>query len=342
VKLNLAAYSFDRYDGYGRYGRYLTRWLTYLGTQVRPVLLQEVHMLPGWMQRLAGLEWDHLTLSCMPPYMFPGVPGRQWGITMTEGTKLPSGWAEACNERCERIIVPCEHNAEAFEKSGVEIPIHVIPGGTCPVEFPLLQRTPSDTYTFLALADRGARKGWVEVWQAFFAAFQGVHDVRLVIKTRPHTNDLIEMIAGASNRDPRISFWMDNAESMADVYAQVDAFAIPSKSEGWGMPHRECAMMGVPTIVTRYSGLDDGHTDDWATIVLDEFEVIKIPSGYAEHIDGKWAQVSVPALSEAMRWCYDHPVQAKEKAMGGAAWLRANQAWDHAARMLYELIEEHS
>ena len=339
MQLNLAAYSFDRYDGYGRYARYLTRWLTYLDAAVRPVLLNEIHMLPGWMQQLSGLDWGHLTVSCMPPYMFPAVPGRQWGVTMTEGTKLPDGWAAACNECCERIIVPCQHNADAFKKSGVKIPIHVIHGGTCPVEFPLLNRPPRRPYTFLALADRGARKGWVEVWQAFFAAFQGVHDVRLVIKTRPHTNSLIEMISGASNRDPRISFWMDNAETMADVYAQVDCFAIPSKSEGWGMPHREAAMMGVPTIVTRYSGLDDGHTDDWATFVLDDYEVVDIPRGYAEHIDGRWAQVNVNSLAMAMVECYNHPEDAQAKARQGSLWLRQNQTWEHSTRVLLDLLE---
>lgn len=338
MKLNLAAYSFDKYDGYGRYGRYLARWLTYLGHQVRPVLLNEIHLLPGWMQQLAGLDFGHLTISCMPPYMFPALPGRQWGLTMTEGTKLPDGWASACNERCERIIVPCEHNAEAFERSGVKVPIDVIHGGTDPAEFPLMQRPPSNPYTFLALGDRGARKGWVEVWQAFFAAFQGVKDVHLVIKTRPHTNRLIEMISGASNRDPRVSFWMDNAESMADVYAQVDCFAIPSKSEGWGMPQREATMMGIPTIVTRYSGIDDGHTNEWATIVLDDFEIVEIPRGYAEHVDGRWSQVDINALARAMRACYEHPNEARAKALRGAIWLRANQTWEHSTQALNTLL----
>jgi glycosyltransferase involved in cell wall biosynthesis len=339
MKLNLAAYSFDQFDGYGRYARYLVRWLSYLGAQVRPVLLQEVKMLPGWMQRLSGLDFGYLTIAVMPPYMFPPISGRMWGVTMTEGTKLPDGWAKACNERCERIIVPCDQNAEAFEKSGVKVPIHVVHGGTSPAEFPMITKLPNNPYTFLALADRGARKGWVEVWQAFFSAFQGVRDVRLVIKTRPHTNSLIDMISGASNRDPRISFWMDNTESMADVYAQVDCFAIPSKSEGWGMPHREASMMGVPTIVTRYSGLDDGHTDDWATIVLDDWQLAEIPHGYADHVDGQWAQVNVNELTRAMRWCYENQREAKAKALQGAAWLRQNQTWQHSGQALLDLVE---
>jgi glycosyltransferase involved in cell wall biosynthesis len=345
MKINLAAYNYAFHDGYGRYARYLVRWLTYLGAQVRPVLLQELNMLPGWMQRLAGLDFGYLTIACTPPYMFPVIPGRMWGVTMTEGTRLPSkphNWAALCNDRCERIIVPCEHNAEAFEKSGVKVPIHVIHGGTSPAEFPLLASAPSNPYTFLALADRGARKGWVEVWQAFFAAFQGVDNVRLVIKTRGHTNDLIDMIAGATSKDPRVSFWISNAETMADVYAQIDCFAIPSKSEGWGMPHREAAMMGVPTIVTRYSGLDDGHTDDWATIVLDDWELTSIPNSYAEHVQGKWATVNVNSLAKAMRWCYDHPRAAKAKAIQGSQWLRQNQTWVHSTQALLGLIERYN
>jgi hypothetical protein len=105
------------------------------------------------------------------------------------------------------------------------------------------------------------------------------------------------------------------------------------------MPHREAAMMGVPTIVTRYSGLDDGHTDDWATIVLDDWELTSIPSSYAEHVQGKWATVNVNTLAKAMRWCYDHPREAKAKAVQGSVWLRQNQTWQHSGQTLLNLIE---
>jgi len=339
LRLNWLSFFFHAFDGYGRYARYMVQSLARLGVETHPIILEQLNM-PAWIQRMAGLDWSKLTITCTPPYMFPGLAGRQWGLTMTEGSKLPKGWAERCNS-CERIIVPCEQNAEAFEHSGVKVPIHVVHGGTSPVEFPMVYGKPRKPYTFLALADRGARKGWVEVWQAFFMAFYDVADVRLVIKTRPHTNDLIDRISMASNRDPRVSFWLQDVDTMANVYPHADCFAIPSKSEGWGMPHREAAMMGIPTIVTRYSGLDDGHTDEWATVVLDEFDLVNIPRGYADHIDGQWAQMNVVAVAEAMRWCYEHPTEAKAKAMDGAAWLRANQTWEHAGRALLELIEEY-
>jgi len=341
VRTNWIAYSFDKFDGYGRYSRHYCRALNRLGVSVVPMMLSQLH-LPSWLQRMAGLDFSQLTITCTPPYMLEVIPGRQWSLSMTEGSRLPDGWAEKLNLYCERVIVPCEQNKEAYEKSGVEIPIHVLSGGTSPQEFPLLHRNGrARPYTFLALADRGARKGWIEVWQAFYKAFRkpaDTPDVRLIIKTRPHTNDLIDRICGSCS-DPRVSFWLADVDDMADVYAFADAFAIPSRSEGWGMPHREAAMMGLPVITTRYSGLDDGHTDEWS-IPLENLTPDKIPPT-ATHMRGEWMRCDVGELTDVMRWCYEHPYEAAKRGQEAAHWLRGNQTWEHSAGQLLELIERY-
>ncbi len=340
-RINWAAYSFDPSDGYGRYAMHMIRALIRLGVEIHPLILAQL-ALPSWLRRLGGLDLGRLTIASVPPYMLKNLPGRQWCLTMTEGTRLPGGWANTLNSTCERVIVPCEHNAEAFRSSGVRIPVHVIPGGTSPEEFPVIDRKPRRPYTFLALADRGARKGWSEVWQAFYRAFGGPEDtpdVRLVIKTRPHTNRLIDMIAEACG-DPRISFWCENVAEPRDVYANVDCFAIPSRSEGWGMPHREAAMMGLPVIATRYSGLEDG-IDNWAAVVIERYRLEPVTDGGALHIAGQWARADVGEVAAAMRWCYDNPEEAARRGRRAAWWLRRNQTWERSARRLKELLEAH-
>ena len=338
MKLNWISYSLDKFDGYGRYGRHMIRALTRLGIEVTPILLCQTQ-LPGWIQALQQVDYSGLTISCIPPYMLTTIPGRQWILTMTEGTKTPPGWAERINTVCERVIVPCEHNKQAFKSSGTTKPIYVVPGGTSPQEFPFLQNSRRNgSYTFLALGDRGARKGWVEVWQAFFQAFRNTKDVRLIIKTRPHTNNLLETISGAVVRDPRIKFWLSDVDDMADLYAQVDCAAFPSRSEGWGMPPREAAMMGLPVIATRYSGLEEG-IDEWAAVILENLHPETIPKGYAEHIQGEWVRADINELTNAMRWCYEYRDQVKQKAARGAKWLRENQTWVHSAQKLIELVE---
>lgn len=345
LSVNLLAYSFDNFDGYGRYGRYLVKAMHNIGVNVVPLIFDQVR-LPGWMQRLSGVDYSRLTIACMPPYMLAPVPGRQWNLTMTEGTQLPPGWGEAINLRANRVIVPCDHNAAAFESSGVKVPVSVIHGGTDTAEFPMVHREydGEEPYTFLALADRGARKGWVEVWSAFYRAFgtpADTPDARLLIKTRNdpnNPNDLIERIQDGCI-DPRVSFWREDVSTMADVFSLVDCFAIPSRSEGWGMPQREAAMMGLPVIVTKNSGIDDGHTSEWAIVVREQRRE-RIPATFP-HCGGYWHKADVDALADSLRWCYENRNDAARRGRHAARWLRENQTWEHSATQLKELIERY-
>lgn len=339
MHINWMQYHFDAVDGYGRFGMYFIRALARAGVTVTPMLLQQVEQMPGWMQRMAGLEFSHITITCAPPHNLRGMAGRQWAFTMCEGTEIDKGWADHINEKAERLIVPCQHNAEAFRNGGVDVPIHVVPGGTEPGDFPVLaRRNGNHPYTFLALGDRGRRKGWDVVYKAFWHAFKDQPDVRLCFKARPVGAELIALMAGAQQKDPRLSFWREDVDDPADVYAQADVFAIPSRSEGWGMPHREAAMMGLPVIATRYSGTADG-IDHWA-IPIEKFVLKDVPPT-ATHVKGQWAEPDLEEVAAAMRWCYDHQDEAWEKGQAAARWLRGNQTWDHAVVQLLDLLERY-
>lgn len=318
------------------------------GVDVTPVLTKdadddEADRAPEWMkaQLKAGrnsVNFNNLTISCVPPYFLERFPGQHWLLSMTEGSEMPDHWADSINKSgVQRVIVPCEHNAKAFREGGVKVPAHVVPGGTCPDEFPLLDGSrPDRPYTFLALGDRGARKGWTEVYTAFLRAFKTQTDVRLIIKCRPQGNELLELMARSKDLDPRITILVADMD-MRELYASVDCFAIPSRCEGWGMPHREAAMMGLPVITQVHSGLDDGHTHEWA-IPLTKGHLEAIPSRMG-HIKGEWTGADVDELVDAMRWCYTNPDLASDRGSMAAGWLRANQTWQHAAQKLLDLIQ---
>ena len=313
------------------------------GVSVTPMLCEAANM-PSWLQAQLGICWDRLTISCTPPFGLNRIPGRHWLLSMTEGSRLPDGWSDIINESgVERVIVPCQHNAEVFAAAGVQCPVSVIPGGTDPDEFPLRRDARRHTgqyrpYKFLALADRGARKGWVEVWQAFYEAFgppEKTPDVRLIIKSRPDGNNMLDIIAQAENPDPRINIIMDDM-NMCALYSSVDCFAIPSRSEGFGMPHREAAMCGVPVITQRYSGMDDGHTHEWA-MVLKPGTFDAIPAHF-DHIAGEWMKCDVKDLAWHMSYCYEYPDIQRDDAYERARWLRMNQTWNHSAKKILDLI----
>lgn len=359
MQLNWSGYQYRSWDGYGRYSLYMIRALLKAGVEVNPVL-EGVMDMPAWLLAHTDTHLDGLTISCLPPYYLRSLPKRgpgivstrHWLLTMTEGSECPDGWADIINKSdVERVIVPCEHNAAAFRSGGVQAPITVIPGGTDPCEFALRtcpracteqsERNDSQPYTFLALADRGARKGWMEVYAAFFKAFGGRNDtadVRLIVKCRPEGNDLIDLLVTATNPDPRITWQVEDVADVAQVYAQADCVVIPSRSEGWGMPHREAAMMGIPVITQAYSGMDDGHTHEWAALI-EGGNMEPIPSE-AKHIKGHWRVVDVDELAGSMRACYENPSSAERDGWMGARWLRANQTWAHSAQRLIDLMKE--
>src|SRR3990167_889240 len=136
MRINYLGSNFREHDGYGRYNNRLIQALQKQGACVHPQHT-EIANAPVWMWRRLGIDWDNLTISCLPPFCLNRIPGRHWLISMTEGSRLPDGWAETINESgVERVIVPCKHNAEVFAAAGVQCPISVVHGGTDPDEFP--------------------------------------------------------------------------------------------------------------------------------------------------------------------------------------------------------------
>lgn len=345
MRLNFLASNFRDTDGYGRYNNRLIAALRKLGVDVRPQHT-EIANAPLAMQAELGLEWDALTVSCLPPFYLNRVPGPHWLITMTEGSRLPVepvNWAETINRSgVERVIVPCQHNADVFCAGGVLAPIDVIPGGTDPDEFrPGRICADPHPYTFLAIADRGARKGWLETWQAFYKAFgspEQTPDVRLIIKSRPDGNDLLELISRADNPDPRVRVLMQDMD-MREFYAMGDCFVGVSRSEGWGMIPREAARTSLPVITQRYSGMDDGHTHRWALVA--QGGTLEAIPGHFEHIAGQWMKADVAEVAHWMRQCYEQPALFRRLGAEASEWLGEHQTWQHSALLLLDLIGEH-
>jgi glycosyltransferase involved in cell wall biosynthesis len=343
MKLNWLGY-WPGHDGYGRFNIRFVQALQRAGADVRALHIGDLDR-PPWLLEQMAMDWERLTITCAPPYMLKPVPGRQWLFSMTEGSVLPDKWVDTINgSGVERVLVPCQHNAGAFRNSGVEAPIHVVPGGTDPEEFPLRswEREEDKPYTFLTIADRNERKGWHEVWEAFYLAFggktDGVQDVRLIIKYLPSDN-VADVMAKAQGSDKRILYQNEVADDMASVYAQADCLALPSRCEGWGMIQREAAMSGLPVITQAHAGLDDGHTHEWA-IVVETGQMQPIPRERHTTL-GEWRIANVEELAGVMQWCYDNPDAAKRwHGDRAAAWLRANQTWDHAVETLMGLIRQ--
>ena len=79
---------------------------------------------------------------------------------------------------------------------------------------------------------------------------------------------------------------------LRDLYAQSDAFVLPTRGEGWGLPIAEAMSMGLPSIATNFSGPSAFLTAENAH-----------PLPVARHLPDGSAEPSVPDLGRAMRRC---------------------------------------
>lgn len=331
MQINWFTHSFDPHDGYGNMCSTLVRKLMQRGICITPIAKDSLKWA-GWLQRAAGIDFSRLTIAMTPGGNVHPVPGLQWALTMYEADRIPAEWVTNLNTHTRRLIVPSDWCKTAFEASGVKVPISVVLGGTDPLAYPMIEHQHKGRpYTFMALGDRGSRKGHDFVWQAFYREFKPDEDVRLIIKSRAGN---MANVGDTSLLDPRVSIWRDDTPSLADAFIHADCFVFPSRGEGWGMPPREAAMMGLPVIATRYSGLTHG-IDEWAACIVESYTLRQatIDGG------GQWAISDVDEVAAHMRWCYENREEAGNRGRRAAAWLRENQTYEHTVAGLIELLE---
>jgi glycosyltransferase involved in cell wall biosynthesis len=341
MKINWMGYYID-YVSYGRVSSRLVRSLRRAGVQVA-ALAHEHLTWPQWMLEDVGGSFDNLTISAMEPMAVRPVPGRHWYLTMCEGNIIGQhNMRRIRKSQAERLFVPCEHNRQAFIESGWTGPIDLLPLGTDPTEFaPRPDPNPSRPYTFLAFADRGDRKGWIEVFDAFYVAFggktNGQRDVRLRIKCVTGASPTINLLSRhLTDGDPRVWYNPSHYNDVADLFSEVDCVVLPSHCEGWGMPHREAAMMEKPVITLPFSGLNDGHIEEWSIPVAGH--MVAIPSREGGGL-GEWMVADIDALAATMRRCYEQREWAESVGQRARRWLKANQTWDHTAQALARFLQ---
>src|SRR5690606_38955358 len=113
------------------------------------------------------------------------LPRIHW--TMWETDQLPPRYVQLLNT-CVAVIVPCKWNYESFKKSGVRVPMYIVPLGTDTAVFkPSYAKHPTvfTVGTAARTAHGGIRKGVDDVVYAFLRAFPTETDVKLTIKIFP-------------------------------------------------------------------------------------------------------------------------------------------------------------
>ncbi len=280
------------------------------------------------------------------------------GCTMFEADRISPHWVKACNSMDE-IWTPSHFNYETFIRSGVPSEkITVIPGCIDLDRFDPARAKPIDRYrlkgfTFLALSEWVHRKGWDILLRAFVEEFKPSEPVNLMIRThtdgkRPVWEDikeyLVNLSAGADYLE-RIHIIEDYVpeQDMPSLYASADAFVLPSKGEGWGLPYMEAMAMELPTIGTKWSGnLEFMNMQNSFLIDHEGFEEISEEDRHIHplYYGCRWVIPSLEHLKFMMRLIYSNQEHARKIGRQARLDLIRNWSRSSAATKIIDRLAE--
>jgi glycosyltransferase involved in cell wall biosynthesis len=279
----------------------------------------------------------------------------QIGHTMFETDRIPHKWVQHCNDMDE-MWVPSEFNKATFSASGVdESKIQVIPQGCDPTFYtpkaePMNLGLDEDMFKFLSIFNWQLRKGWDVLLAAYYMEFSKRDDVVLILRCEDLViTQLREAVKGLKTVDsPQVKvipYPIPRAE-MPGLYTGCDAFVLPSRGEGWGLPYCEAMACELPVIATNWGGPTDYMTKDVAFLLeVDEDDpLLPIDEGMMEVTGAEenhlWANPSVDDLRAKMRLMYSAYHECKKVGKRARELIVNQYTWKHTAQRILERLEQ--
>lgn len=175
--------------------------------------------------------------------------------SMCESTAVPQDWVQRLNNHFDLVAVPDPFLIDVFQKSGVKIPLFVLPLARqfSPFLEAPLKTTRNPTFVFGYFGAGHARKNHACLIRAFHKAFKGRSDVCLAIHCRCYSavvrERIMTEIARAEGSCIRFTEEPLSRPDYLKFFQSIDCYVSPSKGEGFSIQPREAMALGIPTIV---------------------------------------------------------------------------------------------
>lgn len=217
----------------------------------------------------ASAEEEVPQVTFLPPHKEASSDRRKIIYTMMETPTVHWDMIGVMNANYDECWTPTRWNAETFRKSGLKIPIHVMPLGVDPDVYgpqgdalmPVALRLSGKNagsdeiptgYLFIYLCQPTFRKGIEVLLEAFDEAFEKDPEAGLIIATTAHETRYFYPEPGVRSRIWLLTGSYGESE-LASIYRACDAYACTSRGEGYNLPLQEAAACGLPVIVPRTS-----------------------------------------------------------------------------------------
>jgi len=239
--------------------------------------------------------------------------------TTAESSGVPNQFVKAANQYNE-LWVTSSFSARSFIDSGYNGKVTVVHPVVNPNLYnPQVQscefRPGLRSFSFLSVQTWGYRKGSEVLLRAFCDAFTNKDDVSLVLliseSSRTQQSKIKEEVGKILSEYPckphiLISHKGIPEYQMPSFYKSFNAFVLPSRGEGFGLPYCEAALCGLPVIATKYGGSLDFLDENNSYLVdVDGFEIAEKGKTGIHYWDGqrfpKLGGEFISGLSDSLR-----------------------------------------
>lgn len=255
-------------------------------------------------------------------------------------------------DNIDQIWIPSRWGRDLLIHNGLDArQIRIVPQGVNVCRFtpsPIRSGESASTkFRFLCVGKWEQRKGIEILIKAFCRAFRPDEAVELVLHC--HNTNISEFnlqaeIENAAKRPHapiRASYPVHDLE-MANIYNSCDAFVLPSRGEGWGLPVIEAMACTLPVIVTNYSAYLDFVTPENAYLVNVEGMVdVDDPLNFDQEQDfGKWAEPDRAHLEFLLRHVFESREEAAQKGLRAREDIIESWTWQHAVSRAWSTLQK--
>ncbi|MBA3953979.1 glycosyltransferase [Candidatus Dependentiae bacterium] len=180
--------------------------------------------------------------------------------TMFESTSVPASWPAILNTYFDAAVLPDSFLVDIYKKSGVTIPLFVVPLGVYLEDFLAkpLKNGPGAVFTFGNAGTFCDRKNTLLLIESFTEAFKNKKNIQLKLHGRcgdtAYIQQIQQKIAQLKATTISISFNPLPWSGYVDFMSSLDCYVSLSKGEGFSIAPRESLALGIPCIVSNNTG----------------------------------------------------------------------------------------
>lgn len=271
-----------------------------------------------------------------------------WGIF--ESTRLPPSYLSKL-DGFDRVWVPSTWGRETLISNGISgLKVDVVPEGVNAEIFAPNQAIHDQhergarPFRFLTIGKYEERKCYPLLLDAFGATFGNQSQVELMIKADFFLDHHLkrEQLEHevVSRKLHNVSLvWGDWSQTaLSGAYQEADAFVLPTRAEGWGLPLIEALACGIPVLTTNHSG-----QSEFLSAVPEKFleiaysmTTIRDPEflRYWPGIDalgGEWAEPDFDSLCKGLLEVVQSHSLWAGRARSASEIVRRDFSWTRAA-----------